>query len=381
MYPAEKKIGVQPDTKVAHYYAREWQKMGHEVRVVFLSMNPVKKLGQEGYAILPTKEIEYEYEGVPVCLIKMQLLVPHTNRPLKIQARCVEHNLRRYFRKRVPDYMPDQIFVHFPLSFYGIHLSKMFVTRISAVFHNCDIDQLMSLSDPCAKKYVDSFSSVGSRNKKIRESLFQKTGKESYVLYSGIPESVIEDPQSCIFCKGEKRHELNILFAGNLIPLKNVDVLIRAVCTAECPCRLTVIGDGPEESRLRTLASQNSRSNTVSFLGRLTREETLEKMKENDVFAMVSSPETFGLVYLEAMSKGCIVIGSKGEGIDGVITHRKNGFLLEPGNERELKETIEGIARLDTQQRVELIKSALHTARTMTDSKMAQFYLEKLIDE
>ena len=49
-------------------------------------------------------------------------------------------------------------------------------------------------------------------------------------------------------------------------------------------------------------------------------------MEESDVFAMVSSPETFGLVYIEAMAKGCVTIGSKGEGIDGVIVNNENGF-------------------------------------------------------
>ena len=38
-----------------------------------------------------------------------------------------------------------------------------------------------------------------------------------------------------------------------------------------------------------------------------------------DCFVMVSSREAFGLVYVEAMAKGCIVIATKGQGMDGII--------------------------------------------------------------
>jgi len=43
---------------------------------------------------------------------------------------------------------------------------------------------------------------------------------------------------------------------------------------------------------------------------------------------MVSAPETFGLVYLEAMAKGCIVIGTKNWGIDGIVWIRRMDFWL-----------------------------------------------------
>lgn len=380
LYPANEGLGIQPDTRVVHYYAQEWKKAGHDVRVVFLNMNPVKRIMKQGYPFLPHKEIEYEYEGVPICLIKSQLLVPHANQLMKIQAHWVEQILCRYFKRKHPGYIPDQVFVHFPMAFYGINIKSIFNTRISAVFHNCDIDQLKAISDLAAKQYVGSFYSIGSRNKRIKESLLQKTGRTSYILYSGIPEDVIDDTDSCLLRRSQRWNELSILFAGNLIPLKNVDVLIKAICKTKYPCRLTIVGDGPQEDNLKKLADQSSKNITVSFLGRLSREDTLRKMQESDVFAMVSSPETFGLVYLEAMSKGCIVIGSKGEGIDGVIVHGENGFLVEPRNESELTRTIEEIAQFDTEERIGLIESALNTAQSMTDFKMSQFYLEKMID-
>ena len=72
----------------------------------------------------------------------------------------------------------------------------------------------------------------------------------------------------------------------------------------------------------------------VYFEGEKAREQVLHLMEESDIFVLVSSPETFGLVYVEAMAKGCITIGSKGEGIDGVIVNNENGYLCTPGEGR-----------------------------------------------
>ena len=47
-----------------------------------------------------------------------------------------------------------------------------------------------------------------------------------------------------------------------------------------------------------------------------------------NVWIMISKNETFGLVYLEAMARGCITIGSRNQGIDGVINHGVNGFFF-----------------------------------------------------
>lgn len=78
---------------------------------------------------------------------------------------------------------------------------------------------------------------------------------------------------------------------------------------------------------------------------RLTREQTLEEFRKAEVFVMISSPETLGLVYLEAMSQGCVAIGSRNEGIDGILVDGKNGYLVESGNAEELRARLDAIAQ------------------------------------
>ena len=55
---------------------------------------------------------------------------------------------------------------------------------------------------------------------------------------------------------------------------------------------------------------------------------------------MISKEETFGLVYLEAMSMGCITIASKNEGMEGIIIDGENGFLCTAGDDDELASII-----------------------------------------
>ena len=72
----------------------------------------------------------------------------------------------------------------------------------------------------------------------------------------------------------------------------------------------------------------------------MDKEEVLKHMGESRIFVMPSVNEGFGIVYLEAMSQKCIVIGTKGEGIEDVIKHGENGFLVTPNNPNELADII-----------------------------------------
>lgn len=56
------------------------------------------------------------------------------------------------------------------------------------------------------------------------------------------------------------------------------------------------------------------------------KEEVLEYIKKSDIFVMPSIHETFGLVYIEAMSQGLPVIYSKGQGFDGYFAEGEVGY-------------------------------------------------------
>jgi glycosyltransferase involved in cell wall biosynthesis len=116
----------------------------------------------------------------------------------------------------------------------------------------------------------------------------------------------------------------------------------------------------------------------VEFRGKVSRPEAIELMKGSHVFLLLSKYETLGLVYLEAMAAGDIVIGSKDEGIDGIIEHSKNGFLCWPGNIVGLKRTIEYILNLPGKDVEEAVKKAYRTVGNYTDDRAAENYLNHI---
>jgi teichuronic acid biosynthesis glycosyltransferase TuaC len=153
------------------------------------------------------------------------------------------------------------------------------------------------------------------------------------VVYNGVDSSFFSPAES-----NASPNEL-ILSVGNLIPIKGHELLLRSVAEItpahpQVQCR--IIGDGSERVRLRELARELCIAGRVHFLGRRPRSEVAAAMKECALFALPSSYEGLGCVYLEAMSAERPAIACRGQGIEEVIRHRDNGWLIGPQNLSDL---------------------------------------------
>ena len=80
---------------------------------------------------------------------------------------------------------------------------------------------------------------------------------------------------------------------------------------------------------------------SVTFACQLSNQEVHEKLSEATFFVMPSVREGFGIVYLEAMAAGCVVIGTEGEGIADVIVNGENGFLVPADNPERIASLID----------------------------------------
>jgi len=135
----------------------------------------------------------------------------------------------------------------------------------------------------------------------------------------------------------------SILTIGNLIPIKGHDVLIRAVAAisgAHPTLQLQIVGDGPERPRLTALARDLNLSDRVHFLGRVSRAKIPGLLQRCTLFALPSRYEGLGCVYLEAMSSGKVAIGGRGQGIEEVIRHGANGWLIDPESPEQLASSL-----------------------------------------
>ena len=114
-------------------------------------------------------------------------------------------------------------------------------------------------------------------------------------------------------------------------------------------------------------------------MGRMQRQEIIPVLDQSDVFILISSHEVFGLVYIEAMARGCIVVASRGEGMEGVIEHGVNGFLCEAGNAEELASIIKQIQTLSDDERKLISDAAIATSLKLTDVVVAKDYIETVV--
>lgn len=217
-------------------------------------------------------------------------------------------------------------------------------------------------------------------SERVREQVLQGMGAlcRTSVVYNGVDTKLFSpsrEPASTAPV---------VLSVGNLIPIKRHDLVVRAVASlaSEFPAiRLEIIGEGPERSRLESLASMLRAAERVVFFGRQSRQEVAAAMRRCTIFALPSRYEGLGCVYLEAMSTGKPVIGCRGQGIAEVIQQGSNGFLVGPDNEKELTLALAmllrdegrrrnlGVAARDTiVERFTLAQQAENLARIYRDS-------------
>ncbi len=251
------------------------------------------------------------------------------------------------------------------------YLKELYDCPIILCLRNCDVLN--------RKLYDISFNSVdyfSFRSERIKD-IFTKYYNRNF-MYSvdsfGIDEKFIDSVEENNI--PNQRSKLHILSAGSLIPLKNFDILIRAIAgSLDYVATLDIYGEGPERKRLQRLIDANHLSNVVTLHSECPKAQVLDEMKAKPVFALLSAPETLGLVYLEALAKGCIVIGTKGEGIDGIIVDHENGFLCEANNVDMLKSIIRKIYYFSAEEKRIIMENAISTAQQHTN----QFYLKKYI--
>lgn len=156
--------------------------------------------------------------------------------------------------------------------------------------------------------------------KKFKEIIHTTSPEKNIIIPNGIDKFWINN---CNVKIERKSDRFNLLYIGTFIKRKNVISLLKAVevvrnSGVDCKLRL-VGGGGSEESKiLKYIRGKNH----FEFLGKITDKEILLTIfRETDLFSMPSKSETFGLVYIEALSQGIPIVYTVNEGIDGFYDH------------------------------------------------------------
>jgi len=125
-----------------------------------------------------------------------------------------------------------------------------------------------------------------------------------------------------------------LIFVGRLVSDKGADFLLRALKQLQSDnlfLDLTIVGSGPEENGLRRLAAELDLDRQVTFAGRKSGPALAEILNEHRVLVVPSRwAEPFGIVALEGIACGCVVVGSEARGLKEAIG--PCGLTFENGN-------------------------------------------------
>lgn len=394
IYPAPD-IQIANNTSVVHYFAKEWVNQGHEVYVIYnypiymkifhwigaLSEKTIaSKFNTSVTAVYQNEDVEYDMDGVHV--VRMPLFkplprfqVPHRilNRQIrKIEEFCKSHN-----------FSPDVITSHnyYPhLPMVNLLKEEFFPkAKTCVVVHK----QVWKMLRYCGKNYKKEIGKVdiwGYRSLPLKREFERISGvipNKWFMCYSGIPAHFLNSNCLCDMAKPISR----FVYVGSFIRRKFPEKLLLGIKK----CKLNdfsvdYVGDGVNRNIIEKIVDRNNWQNKVKLHGFVSRDRVPDFVGKAQCFVMISEEETFGLVYLEAMSMGCLTIASRNEGMEGIIEDGVNGFLCKAGDENELSQIINKINDMPQEMINQISKNAIVTARKLTDGKVAENYIHSIVN-
>ncbi len=365
--------------------------MGHEVIVFHISARYPKlfywfgkhfqhklysRLGIPVPVKPPTDE-DYEVDGVIVHHHCFRKIKPHSLYSKRIINRMIVYIEGECKKVGIPDWLIG----HWdnPQLQILTALKKRLNRPVGLVLHDNEFDFERRYGER-GTQMLNDLDIIGFRSIIGKKNFITMYGepKRSFIASSGVSEAFLL--AGSLSPKVIEHPVQNFVFVGSLIARKYPSVIVSALSTVyhNGDCSLTFIGDGAERVNIERECKRVSYKGKLRFTGRIPREEIIKHLKQADVFVMISSGEIFGLVYLEAMALGVIPIGSRNEGIDGIIRDGINGFLCDAGDVDGLASIICKIKEMSTDDLQSISDEAMKTAKEYSDYGVASNYINSL---
>lgn len=253
-------------------------------------------------------------------------------------------------------------------SIYGI-LTKLFTfKKVIVIHHNIKINRLYELY----AKYLiglDIFVCVSNAVKKSIESKLNE--KKLRVVYNGV--DIINKSYSEKF---DQPQNIRLVMAGHITRWKGFHIFLEAIkilrekkgglsneVLFEILGEPWTVDEKEYYDELNKYVITNSLSSHVKFLGFLPLVELLPDM--HYLIHASIEPEPLGMVLIEGMQYGCIVLASNSGGAPEIITQGKDGFLYTPGDSKELADLLERL--IYHTDKTDLYKISLNAMDTINE--------------
>lgn len=383
------------DAKVCNYFVDDWIKQGHEVVIVhyrssfpslFLKIAKMfptlrkRVCGDNAYVNEAVKDTTYNYKGCVAFSIPIFKYIPHgafVDATLNNQAKWLMEKLETIH------FVPDVIIGHFCNPTIGIinRIKPLFPNAKTAVVLHEGSGTIKRIFKEKGERALNSVDAVGFRSVSIKNDISTcfKLKNHQFMCYSGVAASFMErEYKEKSWTDAPIR---NFMFVGRMSMYKHSQAIPEALHSVYGKEGFSMTFIGKKEAAYlptKEVCEQYGISDNVAFLGQINRNDIIDWYDKSDCFVMISDHEVFGLVYLEAMSRGCITIAGDNGGMVGIIEDGVNGFLCKPGDSEALADIIRRINNMTVEERQEMSRKARQTALEFTDNKVAQYYLENV---
>jgi len=253
--------------------------------------------------------------------------------------------VRRAMRELPAGWKPDALLVPwlFPDGCGANLVPELAGVPMVSVAQGSDVHQYLDM--PMRRRAILNLAHrarIITRSEDLRLRLIRAGADAGHVrtVYNGV------DTQS--FHPGDHsaaRAELNLpldgkllLFVGNFLPVKGLDLLIQAMARATKaltePLRMVMIGSGPLQEELATLAKQEGLPpDALIWAGRKAPAEVAQFMRACDVVCLSSHNEGVPNVLLEALASGRALVSTHVGGISEILDSVPHGGALIRGRE------------------------------------------------
>lgn len=321
-----------------HRFALEALARGHEVRVVA----PHAPGAIEGREVLEGVEVvRFRYASNARERIGYQGAVAKS---LGLAALVVLPAYLLRFRRAVNEvadaFAPDVVSVHWWAP--GALATGGVSAPVAVTCHGSDVRLLGSnaLIRFIGRRVLGGVAGVSAVSQVMAADLATWAGRRDVAL-TPMP---IDDARFTI--GGTRSRPLVVLFAGNLIWAKGVDLILRAAAElqrAGTSFRLRLVGDGPDRPQFERLAADLGIAGVVDWAGTKGQEEMPAEYAAASVFVLASRGsrgEGMPLTVVEALLSGCAVVATPAGGVPELVQDGVTGLLARDHDAAHLAEQL-----------------------------------------
>lgn len=314
---------------LVQYLARS----GHEVRVV-TNRYPINLSGQEKIDGVPVRRFLF-FDPPPFRKVKKLRILLFAGSLLLRRLNLLQ------MRHLLKTFQPDVINVHFPEpTSWLLELDKKINCPLIVSLHGSDIEQYFDEKGFDTEKLarlryiLERADTVTACSRHLLDQAIrlQPSIKEKgRVIYNGIDLNVFEEKSS------RDRFKPYVLAYGRFVYVKGFDLLIEAFANVHKKypgINLLLAGEGSEQVNLSSQVAHLGLKEHVSFYGKASTPEVVSLLNGSEFVAIPSRREGFGIVALEGLAAGKLVLATKVGGLSELLQNSSN-IMVEP--------TVEGI--------------------------------------